>query len=157
MECREITEEICAVLKTILVESARFEQIFYIWNIAVTYELSDVLEAVMTEVESRLETFINNTEDISWLNMLGWEEIQEIITRNGICLESESLLLEFVLNWAKDKVSNVEDYQTLLELLLNLRHVFEKEILSDYPFLEKKPINFHLEYFSETDPSDFPY
>ena len=157
MECREITEEICAVLKTILVESVRFEQIFYIWNIAVTYELSDVLEAVMTEVESRLETFINNTEDISWLNMLGWEEIQEIITRNGICLESESLLLEFVLNWAKDKVSNVEDYQTLLELLLNLRHVFEKEILSDYPFLEKKPINFHREYFSETDPSDFPY
>ena len=60
-------------------ESVRFEQIFYIWNIAVTYELSDVLESVMAEVESRLETFINNTEDISWLNMLGWEEIQDII------------------------------------------------------------------------------
>ena len=55
-------------MKTILVESVRFEQIFYIWNIAVTYELSDVLESVMAEVESRLETFINNTEDISWLN-----------------------------------------------------------------------------------------
>ena len=60
-------------------ESVRFEQIFYIWNIAVTYELSDVLESVMAEVERRLETFINNTEDISWLNMLGWEEIQDII------------------------------------------------------------------------------
>ena len=126
MESREVTEEICAVLKTILVESVRFEQIFYIWNIAVTYELSDVLESVMAEVESRLETFINNTEDLSWLNMLGWEEIQDIITRNGICLESESLLLEFVLSWAKDKVANVEDYQTLLDLLLHLRHVFEK-------------------------------
>ena len=68
------------MLKTILVESVRFEQIFYIWNIAVTYELSDVLESVMAEVESRLETFINNTGDISWLNMLGWEEIQDIIT-----------------------------------------------------------------------------
>ena len=117
------------MLKTILVESVRFEQIFYIWNIAVTYELSDVLESVMAEVETRLETFITNSEDLRWLNMLGWEEIHDVITRNGICLQSESLLLEFVLNWAKDKVANVEDYQTLLELLLNLRHVFEKDLL----------------------------
>jgi len=121
LECREITEEISAVLKTLVIESVRFEQIFYIWNIAVTYELSDVLECVMAELETKLESFITNTEDMAWLNMLGWEEMKEIITRNGLCLQSESLLLDFVLNWAKDKVSNIEDYQSLTELLLNLR------------------------------------
>ena len=122
LDCSEIIDEISRVLKTIVMESVRFEQIFYIWNIAVTYELSAVLDCVMAEVESKLETFITNAEDLAWLNMLGWEEIKDIITRNGICLESESLLLDFVLKWAEDKVSDIEDYQTFTDLLLNLRN-----------------------------------
>ena len=69
---------------SLVIESVRFEKIFYIWNIAVTYELSDVMECVMAELETKLESFINNPEDMTWLNMLGWEEIKQIIMRNGL-------------------------------------------------------------------------
>ena len=124
--CLQIAEaglvtEIKKVLATCVRSALCFEELFYIWNISVTYDLDEVLEMVMTEVEVKLDMFLHNTEDCLWLGYLGWEEMRQILVRPQLCIESEAVLLQFVLNWSKDKVITLEDFKNFQDLLQHIR------------------------------------
>ena len=86
-----------------------------------TYDLDDVLETVLLEMEVKLESFLTDPEDLMWLGYLGWEELKQVLQRPQLCIESEAVLLNFVLNWASEKVTNMEDFQNLQELLSCVR------------------------------------
>lgn len=118
-------ETLVKQVETVLTDSARqtdtFQQLFILWNTGVTYDLAAVVEAVLTELEVRLEEFLSQPDDMAWLCLLGWEELQTILERPGLCVQSEAVLLGLVLDWAEDKVGCSEDYTRLTRLLLSLR------------------------------------
>ena len=117
----ELIEEV----KTVLIEEAKqadsFQELFYLWNTAVTYDLEQVVEVVLSVVEVKLEQFITSPTDRSWLAMLGWEEMIQVLDRDGLCVQSEASLLELAVFWAKDKVETEEDYCEWLQLLQSVR------------------------------------
>jgi len=126
--CLQIEDQERKLIKEIsntLIASAKtandFQELFYIWNISVTYDLDDVLETVLLEMEVKLESFLTDPEDLMWLGYLGWEELKQVLQRPQLCIESEAVLLNFVLNWASEKVTNMEDFQNLQELLSCVR------------------------------------
>eukprot|EP00092_Neocalanus_flemingeri_P009619 GFUD01010355.1.p1 GENE.GFUD01010355.1~~GFUD01010355.1.p1 ORF type:complete len:560 (-),score=190.97 GFUD01010355.1:230-1909(-) len=112
-------------VKRVLTEAARqadtFQELFYIWNTAVTYELDQVVEVVLTVLEVKLEQFLSSPSDVSWLCMLGWEEMKQVLDREGLCVQSEATLLELAIVWANDKVEDQEEYTTWLQLLQSVR------------------------------------
>eukprot|EP00092_Neocalanus_flemingeri_P027969 GFUD01030366.1.p1 GENE.GFUD01030366.1~~GFUD01030366.1.p1 ORF type:complete len:560 (+),score=194.68 GFUD01030366.1:106-1785(+) len=112
-------------VKRVLTEAARqadtFQELFYIWNTAVTYELDPVVEVVLTVLEVKLEQFLSSPSDVSWLCMLGWEEMKQVLDREGLCVQSEATLLELAIVWANDKVEDQEEYTTWLQLLQSVR------------------------------------
>eukprot|EP00092_Neocalanus_flemingeri_P027970 GFUD01030367.1.p1 GENE.GFUD01030367.1~~GFUD01030367.1.p1 ORF type:complete len:304 (+),score=104.70 GFUD01030367.1:106-1017(+) len=112
-------------VKRVLTEAARqadtFQELFYIWNTAVTYELDQVVEVVLTVLEVKLEQFLSSPSDVSWLCMLGWEEMKQVLDREGLCVQSEATLLELAIMWANDKVEDQEEYTTWLQLLQSVR------------------------------------
>ena len=79
------------------------------------------MEVVLTVVEAKLEQFMTSPSDLSWLGMLGWEEMKQVLDREGLCVQSEASLLELVINWAKDKVEVQEEYIEWLQLLQSVR------------------------------------
>ena len=104
---------------------------------------------VMMEVEVRLDSFLNNPEDLLWLGYLGWEELRQILSRPQLCIESEAVLLKFVLDWAKDKVITLEDFKDLQELLTNIRlssldRKFVRNLIKEYfpEFSDLSPVSF---------------
>ena len=121
LEDQQLIEEV----KRVLMEAARqadtFQELFYIWNTAVTYELEMVVEVVLTVLEVKLEQFMNSAMDISWMCMLGWEEMKQVLDRQGLCIQSEATLLELAIIWAKDKVEGQEEYIKWLQLLQSVR------------------------------------
>ena len=112
-----LKKEITKVLISSVKNSVRFQDLFFIWNISVTYDLHQVVEIVLLEMEVKLESFLTNPEDLLWLGYLGWEELKQILQRSELCIESEAVLLKFVLDWAQDKVTSMEEFQNLQELL----------------------------------------
>eukprot|EP00092_Neocalanus_flemingeri_P013866 GFUD01014959.1.p1 GENE.GFUD01014959.1~~GFUD01014959.1.p1 ORF type:complete len:512 (+),score=168.60 GFUD01014959.1:105-1640(+) len=112
-------------VKRVLTEAARkadtFQELFYIWNTAVTYELDQVVEVVLTVLEVKLEQFLSSPSDVSWLCMLGWEEMKQVLDREGLCVQSEATLLELAIVWANDKVEDQEEYTQWLQLLQSVR------------------------------------
>ena len=116
-----LVQVVSKVLINCAKSSTKFQELFYIWNVSVTYDLHDVLEIVLSEVDNKLETFLSDPEDLVWLSYLGWEELRQILVREELCVQSETVLLQFVLNWAKDKVDSDEDFSRLNDLLKNIR------------------------------------
>ena len=108
-----LKKDITKVLISSVKNSVRFQELFFIWNISVTYDLHQVVEIVLLEMEVKLESFLTNSEDLLWLGYLGWEELKQILQRSELCIESEALLLKFVLDWAQDKVTSMEEFLNL--------------------------------------------
>jgi len=117
----KLVEEVKRVLIEEVKQVDTFQELFYLWNTAVTYNLEEVVEVVLTVMEVKLEHFMASPNDRSWLIMLGWEEMKEVLDRDGLCIDSEATLLELAIFWAKDKVEEEEDYNEWLLLLQSVR------------------------------------
>jgi len=121
IEDQQLVDEV----ERVLIEGARqadtFRELFHIWNTAVIYELSQVVEVILTVVEVKLVQFMNSESDLSLLCELGWEEMKLVLDRNGLCVPSEGVLLELAITWARNKVEDEEDYRMWLELLQSVR------------------------------------
>eukprot|EP00092_Neocalanus_flemingeri_P069095 GFUD01084582.1.p1 GENE.GFUD01084582.1~~GFUD01084582.1.p1 ORF type:complete len:552 (-),score=186.18 GFUD01084582.1:229-1884(-) len=104
-------------VKRVLTEAARqadtFQELFYIWNTAVTYELDQVVEVVLTVLEVKLEQFLSSPSDVFWL--------KQVLDREGLSMQSKATLLELAIVWANDKVEDQEEYTTWLQLLQSVR------------------------------------
>ena len=118
---QKLMKEICNTLISSVKSACKFQELFYIWNVSVTYDLDEVLDMVLKELDVKLESFLSDPEDLLWLSYLGWQELRQILRRQELCVESEGVLLKFVLNWATDKVNTHEDFQNLQELLSCVR------------------------------------
>ena len=114
---KEITKVLCSAAK----KCVKFEELFYIWNVSVTYDLEEVLETVLSMVDIHLESFLASPEDQLWLGYLGWEEVRQVLARPELCVQSETVVLQWAVAWARDKVTTQEDFARLQELLLQLR------------------------------------
>ena len=60
---KEISKVLCSAAK----KCFKFEELFYIWNVSVTYDLEEVLETVLSMVDIHLESFLASSEDQLWL------------------------------------------------------------------------------------------
>ena len=58
---------------------------------------------------------------MSWLSMLGLEEMKQVLDREGLCMQLEAFLLELVIILAKDRVEGQKEYSVWLQLLQSVR------------------------------------
>jgi len=113
------------LVKSILSENAlrseHFQELYYLWNTAVTYDLLEVVETILYVIDIKLEEFMTSAEDISWLCMLGWEELKQILDRPNLCVNSEATLVKLVTLWGSDKVRDTEEFAEWLLLFQSVR------------------------------------
>jgi len=113
-------------------DEVNLEELFHIWNLAVIYDLSDVIPALFRVIDERIEEFCVSCESRLWFDMLGLEEMCDILSRETLCVSSEKCLFDLAICWAQEKVDQPSAYDHLLKLLQHVRFT-----LLDKSFVQK--------------------
>ena len=117
---QELRRAVATLLEEEVERCTGLEAVFPLWNTAVTYSLPSLLEHVLELVASRIEEWAGDPEQRVWLGRLGWQELHQVLSRPDLCVQSEAVLLDLVLDWAGE-VENEEELETVLELLRSVR------------------------------------
>jgi len=113
-------------------EEVTLEELFHIWNLAVIYDLSGVIPALFRVIDERIEEFAVSSESRLWFDMLGLEEMCDILSRETLCVSSEKCLFDLAICWAQEKVHEENAYDNFLQLLQHVRFT-----LLDKSFVQK--------------------
>ena len=103
------------------------------WNICEMFNDKELKKAVMNFVDCHLEELIQD----NLLEFLGFDEVQEILTRPKLCVWSHKFVCDSILKWILQKQSpaeliDVDELNMLAQLISTLRKTFSN--MSDLYF-----------------------
>ena len=102
------------------------QEFLQIWEVAMRHDLEVLSENVMAALEHRLDDFLTS-EDFLW--SLGYEEIRQILQREGICVRNEKTLFDALVKWALNSVEEEEDDLQSRDLALDIIYRTELSVL----------------------------
>lgn len=97
--------ETCEKFLTKLIEDVSLNDVnslLKVWCLAEQYEWSGLKQSVLKLIDRRLETFLSH----DLFSFLGYEEIKSILSRPTLCVRSEKLIFDSLVDWLRVKVSD---------------------------------------------------
>ena len=114
----------CIKLLASQLKSCDLGTLFKVWNVSEQYGYSELKAKVLKTLERRLNEFIGK----DFFVFLGYEEIKQVLSLKSLCVGSEKLLFDTLIQWGQRSRSG--DDEDFPELFLNLVSLVKFPLLS---------------------------